>query len=96
MEIVMNQRFQVGVVALQLFVGVSSGTAVAATKYEIEVSKNDETFVINGELFKAKTYCFDFDEGDDVIFIEGSANGICTSAEILNMRNKKLCRVWCE
>ena len=29
--------------------------------YRIEASANDETFVINGEVFKAKTYCFNFE-----------------------------------
>ena len=29
-----------------------------ATTYEIEVSDNDELFVINGEKYEAQTYCF--------------------------------------
>lgn len=68
----------------------------AAQKYYIEHSVNDETFIINGEVFKAKTYCFGMNEGDAVIFIEGSPNGVCVSAKIYNLRTEKTCNVWCE
>lgn len=62
----------------------------------IEASANDETFVINGEVFKAKTYCFGFERGDRVRFLSGSAAGACASATILNLRTGKTCEVWCE
>ena len=68
----------------------------AATEYEIEVSHDDELFIINGEKFEAKTYCFNMEEGDRVIFLEGSPFGACASAEILNLRTKEVCEVWCE
>ena len=71
-------------------------SAYAATEYEIEVSHNDELFIINGEKYEAKTYCFNMEEGDKVIFLSGSAFGACASAEILNLRTKKTCKVWCE
>jgi hypothetical protein len=64
--------------------------------YEIEVLHNDELFVINGEKFEAKTYCFNMDEGDQVIFLEGSALGACVSAKLLNLRSREVCEVWCE
>ena len=57
---------------------------------------NDELFVINGEKFSAKTYCFNFEEGDEVMFLEGSASGTCTTAKILNLRTKQVCDTWCE
>lgn len=66
------------------------------TEYEIEVSYNDEFFIINDEKYEAKTYCFNMEEGDKVIFLEGSAYGVCVSAEILNLRTKDRCKVWCE
>ena len=47
----------------------------AATEYEIEVSHKDELFIINGEKYEAKTYCFNMEEGDRVIFLEGSPYG---------------------
>src|SRR5439155_19965277 len=41
-----------------------------ADSYEIEVTHNDELFIINGEKFEAQTYCFNMEEGDRVIFLE--------------------------
>lgn len=73
-----------------------SSIAMSATTYEIEKSIDDEIFIINGEVFKAKTYCFGMDEGDDVIFIKGSAFGACASATIYNTSSEKTCEVWCE
>lgn len=71
-------------------------TPAAPAGYIIEASANDETFVINGEVFKAKTYCFGFDTGDQVRFLSGSPFGACASATILNVRSRKTCEVWCE
>lgn len=73
-----------------------STSSHAATAYEVEASSNDEIFVINGEKYEAKTYCFNVDEGDKVIFLEGSPYGACASAKFLNLRTKKTCEVWCE
>jgi len=64
--------------------------------YPIEVSHDDELFIINGEKFEAKTYCFNMDEGDAVIFVDGSPHGVCTSATLLNLRTRDTCEVWCE
>jgi hypothetical protein len=71
-------------------------TTPSKSGYAIEVSADDETFVINGEVFKAKTYCFNFDKGDRVKFIDGSPLGACSSAMLLNLRTGKVCEVWCE
>ncbi|MFC4727468.1 hypothetical protein [Coralloluteibacterium thermophilus] len=71
-------------------------TASAATEYEIEASYDDELLIVNGEKYKAKTYCFNMQEGDRVIFLEGSPYGACASAKILNIRTNKVCEVWCE
>ena len=43
---------------------VVASTVSAATEYEIEVSHDDELFIINGEKYEAKTYCFNMEEGD--------------------------------
>ena len=64
--------------------------------YEVEVSHNDEFFIINGEKFEAKTYCFDVEVGDEVVFADGGAHGACVSATIVNLRSKKTCELWCE
>lgn len=73
-----------------------SALASAATSYEIEMSHNDELFIINGEKFEAKTYCFNMEVGDRVIFLSGSPFGACVSAEVLNLRTRRTCRLWCE
>lgn len=70
--------------------------ASAATSYEIEAAGNDEKFVINGEVFEAQTYCLGWDEGDRVIFLEGSPYGACASAKLYNLNRKETCDVWCE
>ncbi len=77
--------------------GVSGGgETIGSTPGDVvEASLNDETFIINGEVFKAKTYCFNFDKGDRVKFIEGSPSGACASATLLNLRSGKVCEVWC-
>lgn len=75
---------------------ISAPLVIAVTTYEVEVSHNDELFIINGEKFEAKTYCFNMNQGDRVIFLKGNPNGICSSAEILNLRTENVCRVWCE
>lgn len=72
----------------------SAGTSHPS--YEIEVSHNDELFVINGEKFEAQTYCFNMEEGDSVIFLDGSPLGACASATLLNLRTRDKCQVWCE
>jgi hypothetical protein len=74
--------------------GANKGSS--STSYTIEFSHNDELFIINGEKFKAKTYCFGMEQGDRVAFIEGSPFGACSSAKIINIRNEKICDVWCE
>lgn len=70
-------------------------TAISVTSYEIEVSHNDELFIINSEKFEAKTYCFNMGKEDKVIFLEDSPNEVCVSAELLNLRTKNTGRVWC-
>jgi tetratricopeptide (TPR) repeat protein len=64
--------------------------------HQIEVNKNDDFFLINGEKFEAKSYCLGFEEGDMVRFLEESPLGACASAKILNCSNNKTCEVWCE
>ena len=54
-----------------------------------EAADNDDKFLINGEVFEAKTYCLGWDEGDRVIFLEGSQNGACASAKLYNLNRKK-------
>lgn len=81
---------------LSVLVLLACVTTYAARQYYIEHSIDDETFIINGEVFKAKTYCFGMNKGDNVIFLEGKPNGVCVSAKIYNLRTEKTCNVWCE
>ena len=78
------------------YAGAAASRRTRSDSYLIEVSHNDELFIINGEKFEAQTYCFNMDEGDEVIFIDGSAFGACASAKILNLRTREICEVWCE
>lgn len=64
--------------------------------YEIEVAHNDELFIVNGEKFSSKTYCFNMEKGDQVKFVDGSPLGVCVSAVLLNLRTSDTCEVWCE
>ena len=68
----------------------------SVTTYEVELAHNDELFIINGEKYSAKTYCFGWMKGDRVVFLEGSALGVCVSAELFNTRTQSKCDVWCE
>jgi hypothetical protein len=67
-----------------------------ADVFLIETSHNDELFLINGERFEAKTYCFNMEEDDEVMFLDGSPLGACVSATLLNLRTRQKCDVWCE
>lgn len=64
--------------------------------YLIEVAHNDDLFIINGEKYEAQTYCLGWDEGEEVLFIEGSPYGACASAKLYNLDRRESCDVWCE
>ncbi len=68
----------------------------AITTYTIERTTNDEKFVVNGEQYEAKVYCMNWDEGQQVLFLEGSAFGVCVSAMMFNLDRSETCDVWCE
>jgi hypothetical protein len=85
------KRFLIAAAAILAATG-----AYAVDTYEIEVAADDELFIINGERFESKTYCLGWEEGEDVIFIDGSANGVCLSAELYNLNRRESCEVWCE
>ena len=64
--------------------------------YLIEAAHNDDLFIINGEKYEAQTYCLGWDEGEEVLFIEGSPYGACASAKLYNLDRRESCDVWCE
>lgn len=67
---------------------------MAAERFEIQTAVNDETFIINGNKFDAKTYCIGWDEGDQVIFLDGDPNGYSVSATLFNLNRNEKCEVW--
>ena len=75
---------------------IFSSSAYAIDIYEIEVAYNDEFFIINDEKFEAKSYCLGWEEGDQVIFLDGDPNGICVSAVLYSKTRHEVCEVWCE
>jgi hypothetical protein len=64
--------------------------------YLIEVSDEDQFFMINGHNYKARTFCYNMLVGDRVIFVEGNQYGNCSTAVITNLRTGETCEVWCE
>jgi hypothetical protein len=83
------------VILVILMLTIATAT-LAATSYVIEAAANDDKFIINGELFEAKTYCLGWDEGERVIFLDGSPYGACASAKLYNIDRRESCEVWCE
>lgn len=75
---------------------ISTPKSQVLNSYLIQYAHNDELFIINDEKFEATTYCLGWEQGESVIFIEGSASGICVSAELFNQNRKESCSVWCE
>ena len=69
------------------------GSAPTGQGCLVENAVNDETFIINSNVYKAKTYYMSLDRGDRVIFIEGSPNSTCVSAKLMNLRNGDICEV---
>jgi hypothetical protein len=57
-----------------------------------EISSRNIWFVINGEMYRAKTSCVGFEEGDYIQFLTVRE---CDPATILNLRTNKTCEVFC-
>jgi len=89
-------RFAMQLVQASKQEGVEGGMYGGKPVYRVEASINDGKFLINGELYEAKTYCFSIEKGDAIIFLEGSAFGAYVSAKILHTKSGKICEVWCE
>ncbi|MBW1774835.1 MAG: hypothetical protein JRJ82_18395 [Deltaproteobacteria bacterium] len=65
-------------------------------EYTVESSVDDDTFVINGHVFKAKSFCLNVLQGDRVVFVEGRADGYGLKATFVNVRTGERCEVLCE
>lgn len=55
---------------------------------------DDEHFVVLNKVFEAKTYCFDWQQGDRIMFVDRNPDA-CVDAVIYNQRIKETCEVWC-
>lgn len=79
-----------------IFVMLLASSSFGVTVYKIQAAVDDEKFIINGEVFDAMSYCLGWDEGDRVIFLEGTPLGACSTAELYNLDREEKCSVWCE
>lgn len=89
-------RFVKSILLAIAFIVYASSTLFAADVYVIEAAHDDDVFIINGEKFEAQTFCLGWDEGERVIFLDGSPFGACASATLYNVDKKEKCDVWCE
>ena len=97
MKIDIYTNFCLILTAIFLFSLLIAKHSYATPVYEIEeVLHPSVAFIINGENFEAKSFCYDMEEGDQVIFMKGNSLGECASAEILNLRTNQNCKVRCE
>lgn len=71
---------------------------VAGDRGVVVATAKDETFVIElaggKAVFKARTYCFNVNEGDEVVFTKNPS--VCTSNTFVDKQTRKTCDVWCE
>lgn len=68
--------------------------AHAETCLSIESSVDNRNFLINGIQFAAKTFCPNFEVGDEVVFVDGNPDGSSADATIVDMRSNEACAVW--
>ena len=64
--------------------------------YTIQSAFKGSTFEINNRNFEASKLCSGFKKGDEVVFLEGSAYGLCSTAVFAKPGSSKTCKVWCE
>lgn len=75
---------------------MTSTVCYAIKEYKIEINYKNEFFIIDGKKFTAhNSYCYGMDEGDTVIFTKGGPDTYCYTAEIINLRTKKDCKLNC-
>ena len=67
-----------------------------SSSYVVQQAIADEFFVINDNRYRARTYCFNLDVGDQVLFTDGSPYGACSSASVVILKNRDRCDLWCE
>ena len=71
-------------------------TPPSSTIYKIQAVGSGDKIVLNGEFFDPKLFCSRWSKGDRVIFLDGSALGVCVSATLFNLDSLEACEVWCD
>jgi len=84
------------VVRVDLHKSPSHCTPPSSTIYKIQAVGSGDKIVLNGEFFDPKLFCSRWSKGDRVIFLDGSAGGICVSATLFNLDSLEVCEVWCD
>ncbi len=62
----------------------------------IELAHNDQTFIIDDEVYKAQGICSGWLPGQRVTFAAGNTPGMCVNATLLNIDTFETCDVWCK
>lgn len=64
--------------------------------YEVDKVLDNGYYIINGLVWEPHNNCPTLREGDPVTFVEGSPNGNCVSAIILDHNSNTNCKLWCK
>lgn len=64
------------------------------TVQSLDSNPDSDNFVIDNQTYDPKTYC-DMAVGDRVKFVENTPDD-CVDAQLLNLRTKQICNVWCD
>ena len=65
------------------------------TIYKVQKTGSGHSFKINNNDFTPNSICPGYAEGDEVIFIEGRADGMCENAEFSRPDGSDACEVFC-
>lgn len=65
------------------------------TVYKIEEAESNHRFKINGNYFTSVSVCPGYSKGDEVIFREGRADGMCETGEFARPDGEEACQVFC-
>lgn len=82
------------VCVLIVLLSITAGNTTPA--YPVQKIIENEVFIINGYRYEAMTVCEGIDEGDWVVFLQGSPYGACSSAVIQSLHNGAKCSLWCD
>ena len=75
--------------------GNKNNSGSSSDSYKIELSYNNELFIINSISYKARTNCYNMEKGDEVAFVDGIPQEACTSTTVINLRTNDKCELRC-